>query len=282
MPKADAEHGAGFAGERADEIAKLAAGLLRNDAAAIRLAIAGLDAQLRAGNSPCSGENIRKRIEPLLKRAFPKVTAARALPKGEAGDLEVVTGHSAVHAHRVEIKAQLEKAAYRDLTQADWIRNDTDALRYLCLMDNAFSKRLSAANRAELVADLDDFKGWSFGQLWLSDVAGLTSHYARVEHSVRTPADLRGFLERKHLLHLCQERDALIPILAIPAIGQAAADATDVEYILKKNAASECAVPILVGGSGPVFTYHIYPKNYKGADGLVGRHKLHGTMLPRR
>jgi len=282
MPKADADHGAGFAGERADEIARLAAALLRNDTAAVRSAIEGLDAQLRAGNSPSSGENIRKRIEPLVKRAFPTATTARALPKGKAGDLEVVTGSGTRQTHRVEIKAQLEKASCGDLTQADWVRNDTDALRYLCLNDKAFSKRLSPGNRAALFAESDDFKGWSFGELWLSDVAGLTSHYARVEYAVRTPADLQGFIERKHLLHLCQERDVLIPILAIPAIETAAADPARVKYILKQNAASECAVPVYVGGEGPVFTYHIYPRGYKGLDGLFGRHKLHGTTLPRR
>lgn len=138
MARSGAEHGAGFAGARADEVAKLAAAILCNDAAQVGAAINGIDRQVREGNCPQSGNDIRGRIEPLLKRMFPKVVSARALPKGGAGDVEVVTGNGQGNRYRIEIKAQLDREKAAHLTQADWVRGSTDTLRHLCLVDRTF------------------------------------------------------------------------------------------------------------------------------------------------
>jgi hypothetical protein len=277
MLEEDDEHGAGFAVKRADEVARLSAGILSDDDFAIRSAISALDEEHERGLIPCGGEVVRKRIEPLLAEAFSAAVSACALARGAAGDLEVSTPDGT---HRVEIKAQLDKAKSAELTQADWVRNETDVLRYLCLHDPDFAARLSARNRGDLASDHGYFDGWSFVDLWLADVAGMTSLYARIENGVRTPTDLRAFLGRKHLLHLCQERDALLPLLSIEKIAIAVANPAAVEYALKVNKASEIAVQIRVGGGKPVFTYHVYPPGYLAIDGFVGRHKLHGTALP--
>lgn len=277
MSTDESDHGAGHASGRANEIAKLAAALLRRDAPAVQSAIAALDGEYELGFSPSDGAEIRARIEPLLKRAFPVVVSARALSTGAAGDLEVMTG---IETHRVEIKAQLDKATVGDLTQADWVRNETDVLRYLLLHDPAFAGRLSPRNRSALVSDHGYFDGWTLADLWLADVAGMTSLYSRVENGVRTPAELRAFLGRKHLLHLCRERDALLPVLAIKKIARAVSNPADVAHALKINKASEVAVQIRVGGDRAVFTYHVYPPGYLAIEGFIGRHKLHGTALP--
>jgi hypothetical protein len=277
MPTPDTDHGAGYAGNRADEIAKLAAAILMRDREAMNAAIGAIDRERHRGRSPCGGLEIQTRIEPLLTKAFTEVVSARALPTGAAGDLAVETG---VETHRVEIKAQLEKAEATLLTQADWVRNDTDVLRYLCLHDPSFRGYLSVRNRGHLSSEDNYFEGWTFADLWLADVAGMTSLYSRVEHGVRTPAQLRAFLDRKHLLHLCGERDALLPLLRIVKIDMAVSNPAAVTYALKRNKESELAVQIRVGGGRPVFTYHIYPPGYVRADGLLGRHKLHGTALP--
>jgi len=277
MPKADVDHGSGYAGKRANEIAKLAAAILMRDALAMKAAIVAIDREFHRGRSPSGGAEIRARIGPLLSCAFPGAVSARALATGAAGDLEVGTR---AEMHRVEIKAQLDKAALTHLTQADWARDDTDALRYLYLHDSEFSGRLSIRNRGYLMSDDGYFDGWTLVDLWLADVAGMTSLYTRVENGVRTPSELRAFLGRKHLLHLCRERDALLPLLRIEKIAMAVANPAAVAYTLKRNKESEVAVQIRVGGGRPVFTYHIYPPGYVPVDGLIGRHKLHGTALP--
>jgi hypothetical protein len=276
MPKPDAAHGAGFAGARANAIAKLAAAILRQDRRGIDTACVELDAEKRAGNSPQTASQIRTRLDRLLRGRFEGVTDAQALGAGGPGDLEVRT--RTTH-HYVEVKAQLEKPSLDDITQADWVRNETDALRYLAAHDREFRARLSHGNASLLSSDPSDFDGWSFASLWLADVALLCDSSARAVVGVATPADLAAFLRRKHILHLSATEERLLPLADLPPVSAALRRATSVSYILKRNSASEVAVPVEVDGGGVVFTYHIYPLSYAEAGAFCGRHKVHGRMF---
>jgi hypothetical protein len=277
MSKRSAVHGAGFAAGRANAIAELSAGILSGRQAQVDAAVRTLDAEQRAGNSPCGGRKLHDRVKPLLLRSFPSARGAEPLPMGAAGDLKVVARDGVEH--HVEIKAQLEKPTATDLTQADWVRNQTDALRFLCARDDEFRSSLSVENRVELQSDPDEFDGWSFGVLWLSDVAGLTCGGARLRYGVRKPADIEGFLQRKHLLHMCAASDRLVRLDGLPTIQRALANPGSVRHELKFNSTSECAVPVSVGLGPVVFTYHIYPHGYVAGQPFVGRHKLHGRVL---
>jgi hypothetical protein len=277
MPRSSRREGSGFAVARADALARLVAALLAKDRTEERQAMVELDEQQRMGRSPCGGDQLRTRITSLVSRAFGSVRSARALSKGEAGDVEVVLGSGA--AERIEIKAQLDKDRVSHLTQSDWIRGECDGLRWLLRNVPAFRRRLSARNQAALGSDPDDLQGWDFRNLWLSDLAALTSQPLRSRFAVRRPSDLGLFLERKHLLHLCGERDSIRRLTDIPPLRAAVDGVQDVQFELKDNKVSECAVQVFVGGSGPVFTYHIYPHDYVAGQGLCGRHKLHGAIL---
>lgn len=277
MPRGDGRHGAGFTTTRANASAALAAAVLRRDVPAAAIATGIIDSEFRAGNSPCSGKTMQVRLSSLLGGAFPGLKDAQPLPSGNAGDV-VIRMHDG-RSHRLEIKAQLDKDSISQLTQADWVRNQTDALRWLRMNDTEFVRELSASNRGELDADPSDLRGWSFGELWLADLAGLTDTGSRLAHSIRSPRDLAGFLERKHLLHMCKGGDRLFSLASLPIVAEALRSPSAVDHRLKKNSASECAVQIRVGGSEVVFTYHIYPPFYVAGQPFVGRHKLHARAL---
>lgn len=276
MPKPDAVHGAGFAGARANAIAKLAAAILRGDRAGMSSSCSEIDAEHRAGNCPVGGRAIQTRLERLLRGRFADIVDAQALGAGGVGDLEVRT--KTTH-HPIEVKAQLEKPSLDDITQADWVRNETDALRFLAARDRSFRDRLSRENASLLESDPGDFDGWTFASLWLADVALLCDSSARAVAGVGSPTQLASFLRRKHILHLSATQERLLPLADLPPVAAALRSLTDVSYSLKENSASEVAIPVTVGGGRPVFTYHIYPLGYAGAGAFCGRHKVHGRMF---
>jgi hypothetical protein len=214
---------------------------------------------------------------PLISRSFESVHSARALPKGEAGDVEVVLRSGLEE--RIEIKAQLNKRRVSQLTESDWVRDECDGLRWLLRNEPSFRRRLSARNQDALSSDPDDLQGWNFQHLWLSDVASLTSRPFRSRYSVSTPASLAAFFGRKHLLHLCGERDSIRRMTDIAPLREALGGAKRVSFEIKDNKESECAVRVFVDGKRPVFTYHVYRYDYVPGHGFCGRHKLHGTVL---
>lgn len=276
MPKPDAVHGAGFAGARANAIAKLAAAILRGDRSDMSSACREIDVEHRAGNCPIGARAIQTRLERVLRGRFVDVVDAQALGAGGVGDLEVRTRAS--H-HPIEVKAQLEKPSLDDITQADWVRNETDALRFLAARDRTFRERLSRENASLLESDPGDFDGWTFASLWLADVALLCDSSARAVAGVGSPAQLESFLRRKHILHLSATEERLLPLADLPPVAAALRSLATVSYSLKENSASEVAIPVTVGGGRPVFTYHVYPLGYAGAGAFCGRHKVHGRMF---
>lgn len=277
MPIPDRREGSGFSLARADALACLVAALLREGRVAEMDAMMELDEQQRIGRAPCGGTDLRARITPLISQYFGPVQSARALPRGEAGDVEVVLKSGQVE--RIEVKAQLDKPRVSLLTQADWVRNECDGLRWLLRNEPSFGRRLSASNQAALSSDPDDLQDWSFQDLWLSDVAALTSRALRRRHYVSDPSSLAAFLVRKHLLHMCGERDSIRRMTDIAPLKAALRGTNCVGFKIKDNSASECAVQVFVDGQGPVFTYHVYGYNYVPGAGFCGRHKLHGTVL---
>lgn len=277
MTRASRREGSGHATVRANAIAKLCAALLRRDVSAASEAMGVLDDEHARGMSPCSASRIRDRIDPLLRKQFGSVRSARALAKGEAGDVEVILADGMIE--RIEIKAQLEKLRVSQLTEADWVRNETDTLRYLVLHDPKVGAALSPRNRSALAADPSDYLGWSLRELWLADVAGLDSIPSKLRYGVRSGGQLAEFMSRKHLLHMCDQRDSIRRLAEIGPIRSALAGKAVVQHELKMNKGSECALQIYVAAAGPVFTYHIYKYDYVLGQGFCGRHKLHGTML---
>ena len=277
MPKPSRREGSGLATARADALARLVASILARDTMAEQQAMAELDVEFRAGTSPCGGIDLRNRVSPLLSKRFGQVHSAMALPKGGAGDVEVDLSSGSTE--RIEIKAQLDKLRVSQLTEADWVRNECDGLRWLMQNDAAFRRRLGALNQAALTCDPSDLQGWHFSDLWLSDVVGLTSSSLRLKYGLHQPSGLSAALDGKHLLHLCRQRDSLRRLIDIRSLRAASTGRARIDYELKSNKANECAVQVFVNGEGPVFTYHVYRYDYVSGQGFCGRHKLHGTIL---
>lgn len=273
MAKADGASGSGFAGPRADAIALLAAGLLTGNTRSIRDASRALDREHGLGNSPLSAAVIHGRLAHLLLPAFRNVRSARPLPSGGAGDLEIITPTEHIY---VEVKAQLEKQVLTDITQADWVRNETDALRYLFVADNNFRRAISPQNQALLDSDPDDLRGWDFASLWLADVALITNASLRGTLQIRTPTDLAAFMARKYLLHMSAHDDQLVRLSELPPVAHAIQSRAAVTYTLNTRNRSEVAIPVTVAGSRTVFTYHVYAPTSGQAK---GRHKVHAWMF---
>ena len=277
MRREDSEQGSGFASPRADAIARLSAAILTRNANERDMAIDQINLQGEKGNCPCSGDDILKRIKPILHKVFPIVQSAKSLSLGLSGDVEIII--NSTDTQRLEIKALLEKERVGDITQSDWVRDVTDTLRFLSFNDINFKNKLGSRNLSNLQSPKSDFKGWDFTSLWLADIAGLTSQKKRLEFKVKSFSDLKYFLSRKYIMHLCQERDACFSLAALSAIQQALSSPKSVSYSLKDNKKSECAVCVKLN-NGVVFTYHIYPyAGFKNRTAFVGRHKLHALML---
>lgn len=206
-----------------------------------------------------------------------EVAHAVAQPDDRLGDVRAVlkTGEKLWF----EVKAQTKKERFVDLTQADWVRDETDFVRWLMtenpsIMD-ALPVEMQLALRVGEAADY--FQDWDRDSLWLADMALLADRDVRERAGVYSPADLPDFLSRKYVLHLTQQGiriirlDAIAPITA--ALAGAAAD-------MQLNYSNQTVVSVVFACPGSAsrgnvhFTYHIgYPS------GVLGRHKMHALSL---
>ncbi|GJQ29676.1 MAG: hypothetical protein HBSAPP03_15600 [Phycisphaerae bacterium] len=215
----------------------------------------------------------------LLRTTFPQVSAARAVGTGHAGDLIITAGGMD---HHCEVKAQYGKRNFADLTQADWVRDATDALRVVVRERPDVLAVLSAANRGALAADTVDDSGWTLTDLVAADLCGMTNRAYRERLQVLTPADLAAFLGRKYLVHLTCN-DARVTRLAATAIAARLGHPVSIhDFVIKSN--REAELTLLFPSAtrlGTLFHYQIYRWGEHSTTALVGRHKLNGPLLYR-
>jgi len=187
----------------------------------------------------------------------------------------------------VEVKAQTKKAKFSLITQADWVRDDTDLLRRFARDDPWFeAARAGGWGRgpirpvlASLAAGASDDLG--IGELWVSDVGLLTSASRRERAGAESAQGLRRFLDRKWLLHVCEEGARLVPLGRIPAVERALSGVHPTFEVLPNKVdytdrygAGKLRVK---HGTRTLFTYHLYVTRSKGK--LMGRHKVHAALL---
>ncbi len=180
-----------------------------------------------------------------------------------------------------EVKAQTKKDRFADLTQVDWVRDETDLLRWLFHDDRTFAARLPNWV-ADLLAVADPrsyFQGWEWDSLWLADIALVPSRGARLRAGIGSPATLRHFLDRKFVMHLTREGARIVQL---SLLGPAAGVVAGQPVAMSINYANQTAASIALASPGPAdrgrvqFTYHLgYPS------GVVGRHKMHAVSLAR-
>ncbi len=268
--------GSGLSGDVATAVEELLAAHLRGDLAAVHRQEQILQLERRRGFCGIDQRTTSLWIKSLVSAlALPCATARRAL-RGSPGDVEAVL-HDGT-SRWFEVKAQTKKVDFRDLTQADWVRDGTDALAWLAHRDASFQE---AAGRTvvRLLRDRvprGEFKGWTFADLWLADVALVTSEADRVAVGIHTPADLQLFLGEKYLLHITQAGGRLVPLGGLLPVKRVI-EGVPLMYQMKKNRVSLISVPLSVSSPSPAFTYHVYQPDVPGQ--LKGRHKLHAGAV---
>lgn len=178
-----------------------------------------------------------------------------------------------------EVKAQTKKDRFDDLTQADWVRDETDFLRWLYVHDGDFAERLPPWVQKQLLVDdpATYFGDWDAESLWLADMALIPSAETRDRARLRTVKDLGGLLGRKYVVHLTRQGLRVIPMTSIKPIAGVLGDAP-VEK--RFNYSNQTAAAIHLSSPGPTtrgsihFTYHVgYPTC------VMGRHKMHAVSL---
>ncbi len=172
----------------------------------------------------------------------------------------------------IEVKAQTTKY-FKELIQADWVREETDFLKLLYLTDSRFERLVGPmAADALRVDDRNWFSGWDLGSLWAADVALLTSRARRAVAGVRSPQDLQRFLSEKYVMHIARDGARVTRLDHLGAVQRALSGG---QMHLDVQPGGQCDVRVWVGsGHAPRrgsidFIYYV---GYLGHE-AVGRHK---------
>ncbi len=178
-----------------------------------------------------------------------------------------------------ELKAQTTKPRFGDITQADWVRDDTDFVRYVSLHERVVRSALPSWAIEILNVDQPDeyFSGWDFKGLWAADMCLLSNRTKREVAGVRRPADLVSFAKRKILVQIAQPGIRMVPFASIAPI-KAVLDGSEVDRQFVK--ANQSAISIQLSSPGRAgrgttnFAYHVaYPSS------VLGRHKMHAVSI---
>jgi hypothetical protein len=276
--------GSGLATAQADACAKLFVALACERDDDIDGAIEQLDREYDDGHCGMTGTEMRDVLEELLgnwSEAGAGFVDGSSLIDG-LGDAHLrnaTTGNL-----YIEVKSQTKKVGFRDITQADWVRNDTDFVRHHALNHTFFDSHRAAKHA--VVTDL--LSGWTpagldVGMLWAADV-GLLHDTAKRQHAgAQDGPTLRSFLDRKWLLHVTQSGGRLIRLSDIPAV-RSALDGDTLNCRFEENPQAPkskrvgvAKIQVLDSKEEPVFTYHLYET--KATKTLLGRHKAHARLF---
>ena len=269
--------GSGLANATAAAIEDLLAATLRGDAADVAVQEHRLAYECSIDRCGMTPDVIVRLVDQAVRQLGLDVVDALSQPLDGLGDVRAsLQGGGFVW---FEVKAQTKKDRFADLTQADWVRDETDLLRWLHHHDASLAKRLPRWVRDVLTVPnpATYFRGWDRDSLWLADMALVSSHPARSRADIGSPQDLRHFLERKYAVHLTREG---IRVVRLSQLGPVAGVIAGTPVAMAINYANKTAASIAFACPGPVatgrtqFSYHLgYPS------GVVGRHKMHATSL---
>lgn len=229
--------------------------------------------QGRCGTEPFL---IRRWIHEITRQSGFRVHSARTQTGLQTADvtLELRGGDEIL----IEVKAQTTKFL-RQITEADWVKDETDALRWLAAWEPRFQRGVPdwVLQFLEVPSPRAYFRMWDFSSLWLADMALLPTPAARARAGVTDVDELWRFIDRKFIFHLGMDGARLVPLSGLAPI-RALAESSPVELALKHNKKAEVAV--LVASPGPPgvartqFTYHV---GYSPT--VFGRHKMHAAAF---
>lgn len=271
--------GSGLANASAAAIEQSLAAALRGDDAEMGVQRALLEYECSIDRCGMEPDLVVRLVTQAVAMLDLDVTDAVAQPLDGLGDVRASLRGGAFS--WFEVKAQTKKDRFADLTQADWVRDETDLLRWLFHDDPTFAARLTDWV-ADLLAVADPrsyFEGWDRDSLWLADIALVPSRATRLRAGIDSPAALRHFLDRKFVMHLTREG---VRIVRLSLLGPAAGLLAGRSVAMSINYANQTAASIAFASPGPAdrgrvqFTYHL---GY--TSGVVGRHKMHAVSLAR-
>jgi hypothetical protein len=271
--------GSGLANASAAAIEDLLAAALRGDHAEVGVQRDRLQYECSIDRCGIEPDVIVDVVIEAVEQLGLNVRDAVAQPLDGLGDVRASLGDSSFT--WFEVKAQTKKDRFADLTQADWVRDETDLLRWLFHNEQRFAERLPR-RVADLLSVADPwtyFRGWDRDSLWLADMALVSSRSVRLRAGIDSMAALHEFLNRKFVVHLTREG---IRIVRLSLVGPVAGVLAGKPVAMQFNYANRAAASIAFASPGPVargtvqFTYHLgYPS------GVIGRHKMHAVSLAR-
>lgn len=271
--------GSGLANATTAAIEELLAAALRGDAAGVSVEHQRLRDEFDADRCGIEPGVVAELIAGVVEELALGALDAVAQPVDGLGDVRVSLSDGRFV--WFEVKAQTKKNRFADLTQADWVRDETDFLRWLLHHDPRFAAHLPVAIAETLtVEDPDDyFSGWDPRSLWLADLALVSSRRARTAAGIDSRDALRDFLDCKFVLHLTREGVRVVRLSCLAPV-EAVLAGELVDQTMKSS--NQTAVAVALASPGPAahgtaqFTYHVgYPS------GVVGRHKLHAVSMER-
>jgi hypothetical protein len=208
-------------------------------------------------------------LEELCERFPLPVTSANRTPLNVNGDVDadLVDGSSV----KFEVKAQVKKPAFADITQSDWIRDQTDLLSRLVATRPPMHTHFSEVG-APVLAGVSVDPDWSESDLHLADLSGITDAGARQQSAVASPAELSSFIDRKWFLHVTQQGARLCKLRELAPIKHLLGGGTPSWYkkVNPKGRALQSRSP----DGQTWFTYHLYPNRT-----IKGRHKMRVAAL---
>lgn len=243
----------------------------------VKALIRRIDAEVDRGRSGVSGAQVVKWLRALAADLSLDVVSAVSPSPDLLGDVRLTLADGSTV--WIEVKAQTTKR-FGDLLQADWIRDETDALRWLARNDPTVTRLLSPWIR-ECVEIYDpgfQFGDLTFAHLWLADIALLHDRPRRAIAGVKTVHDLVSFLGKKYFLHLTTEGARMVRLDRLPCVERVVASE---QVRLDVAPGGACDARIWVSGRGVPsrgaidFIYYV---GYQSL-GVVGRHKLHPSAV---
>ena len=270
------QEGSGLSKIATDAVEEMLAARLRGDANAIQEQIKIIDRAYKADLSYMPGKRVFSLIDQTCNYLSLGVLDAQASPRDRLGDvcIKLKDGSKLW----VEVKGQTKKDRFRDITQADYVREGTDFARKFARLNPAFDRLILGNLRIELALDSDtsSIKDWELADLWVADLALLVDEEKRRRAGVESAADLPKFLRKKYLFHICMEGARIIRLDQLNPVKKILSGER-ICTVLKTENKSVAAIQIAVGeeptNGRTAFTYHF------GYNNAPGRHKLHDFAL---
>jgi hypothetical protein len=156
-------------------VEEMLAARLRGDANAIQEQIKIIDRAYKAGLSYMRGKRVFSLIDKTCNYLSLEVLDAQANPSDGLGDVCITLKNGSKL--WVEVKGQTKKERFRDITQADYVREGTDFAKKFARLNPAFDTLILENLRTEVALDdgAASIKNWELADLWVADLALLVS-----------------------------------------------------------------------------------------------------------